>query len=160
VHTGAIPPSLIETADRAGRQRRLFPRGSRLVGLLRRGFARALDLLKVANDRDGDRCGAWSNGATVRGCGVRRASIQRAAPPRTIGSINVAETANLNTDSVRVGARPTIVALRELESGGQCAAGRIARRTSTVAVDLHGHGLDLRCLRRTTACSPKSSRAS
>jgi hypothetical protein len=80
VHTGAIPPSLIETADRAGRQRRLFPRGSRLVGLLRRGFARALDLLKVANDRDGGfdaaRALEWSDGLAARV--VRRASMQRA----------------------------------------------------------------------------------
>jgi len=80
VHTGAIPPGLIETADKAGRQRRLFPRGSRLVALLRRGFARALEVMKLANDRDADfdaaRALEWSNGSPARG--VRRASLQRA----------------------------------------------------------------------------------
>ena len=80
VHTGAIPPGLIETADQAGRQRRLFPRGSRLVGLLRRGLACALDLLKVANDHDADfdaaRALEWSDGVPARG--VRRACLQRA----------------------------------------------------------------------------------
>ena len=79
VSTGAIPPSLIETADAAGRQRRLLPHGSRLVGLLRRGFARALDLLQIANGRDADfdatRALEWSDGTTARG--VRRASMQR-----------------------------------------------------------------------------------
>lgn len=80
VHTGAIPPGLIETADKAGRQRRLFPRGSRLVGLLRRGIARAFGLSKVANDRDEDFDAAsaleWSDGRPA--CGVRRACLQRA----------------------------------------------------------------------------------
>jgi pimeloyl-ACP methyl ester carboxylesterase len=51
---------------------------------------------------------------------------------------------NLNTDSVRVGARPTIVALHaSSSSGGQWAplAAYSAPHVDTVAVDLHGHGL-------------------
>lgn len=80
VHTGAIPPGLVEMTDRAGRQRRLFPRGSRLVALLQRGVDRALELLKVANNRDADfaaaRAPEWSDGLPARG--VRRISMQRA----------------------------------------------------------------------------------
>jgi|KBSMisStaDraftv2_1062788.scaffolds.fasta_scaffold264861_2 hypothetical protein len=80
VHAGTIPPRLIDTADAAGRQRRLFPPGSRLVALLRRGTARAIELLKVANDRDADfdaaRALEWSDGVPARG--VRHAAMQRA----------------------------------------------------------------------------------
>jgi len=80
VHAGTIPPGLVETADTKGRQRRLFPRGSRLAGLLRRGFARVLQLLEVANDHDADfdaaRALEWSDGLPARG--VRRTAMQRA----------------------------------------------------------------------------------
>jgi len=51
---------------------------------------------------------------------------------------------NLSTDSVRIGARPTIVALHaSSSSGGQWAplAAYGAPHVDTVAVDLHGHGL-------------------
>ena len=77
VHTGAIPPGLIETADQAGRQRRL--KGKRTYADAC-GIARALDLLKVANDHDADfdaaRALEWSDGVPARG--VRRACLQRA----------------------------------------------------------------------------------
>jgi hypothetical protein len=80
VHAGTIPPGLVETADVAGRQRRLFPRGSRLVAMLRRGLARAFELVKVVNDRDADfdaaRALEWSDGLPTRG--ARRTAIQRA----------------------------------------------------------------------------------
>jgi len=51
---------------------------------------------------------------------------------------------NLSTDSVRIGIRPTIVALHaSSSSGGQWAplAAYGAPHVDTVAVDLHGHGL-------------------
>jgi hypothetical protein len=84
VHAGAIPPGLVETADEAGRRRRLFPRGSRLAALLRRGFARVLELLKTVNERDDDfapaRALEWTDGLPARG--VRRAAMQRAESSR------------------------------------------------------------------------------
>lgn len=51
---------------------------------------------------------------------------------------------NLNTDALRLGVRPTIVALHaSSSSGGQWAplAAYSAPHVDTVAVDLHGHGL-------------------
>jgi hypothetical protein len=79
VHAGAVPPGLVETAGRAGSGRRLFPRGSRALALLQRGWARAMAMLKVINGRDADfdaaRALEWSDGLPARG--IRRGSIHR-----------------------------------------------------------------------------------
>lgn len=79
VHAGAVPPALVETSNRVGTRRRLFPRGSRAIALLQRVFARVLDVLKRADDRDAEfdavRALEWSDGLPSRG--VRRAAMHR-----------------------------------------------------------------------------------
>lgn len=86
IHAGRVPPALVETATPAGNSWRLLPSESRIVALLRRGFARVIELLESTSTRDA------SSYAEVRGrdwieypsLGVRRAAMRAYDAPSAI----------------------------------------------------------------------------
>jgi len=79
VQSGIVPPGLVETADRDGRERRLFSRGSRRLALLQRALARAIAILKAVNNRgtDLDAARTQERRGGVSPHGIRCASLRK-----------------------------------------------------------------------------------
>jgi len=78
IHAGRVPPALVETATPAGNSWRLLPSEPRIVAMLRRAFAAALEFLHRANARDDDfdavRWLEWTDG--IPSHAARRAALR------------------------------------------------------------------------------------